>query len=553
MTRCSPLIAAGLFFLAARGEALANPASEAVQALEGKAVYLVATCGERRLVLSRAGAHAARFTPIGGDPGALRAGALWRFDVVNGGVALRPYLGGGHLSLQRSGAPQIVDHAPKAFAVEFDAQRNAKLSKDGASLRVPGESSSCTFALDPFAVFAPYTRTLHVQQGAEGEADGSPERPFATISAALRRAGPGVRVLVGPGVYRENVDVRPGEGGEADAWLVIESAVPQGARIEGTAGREGLSAVQLDGDYIELHGFEVVNAHVESCVGSEGAHLRIIENFLHDCGGGGVSLSRAHGWHVEGNVVARNAFKNRWQMSGISLYQARGNPEDCAGEFCNIVRRNIAYGNDNHVKDWENRGPTDGNGVIIDDLANTQHGSGAGPYRGWTLVEHNLAFDNGGSGVRVFFSDQVIVRHNTSFANMQRDDGGTWRGEIYHAFGVKTHFERNVAVADLGADRRNVALFDSGNHHAARRWKSIPTWSENLAAAVPERDAARYRRANGPPAETPFLERPPLFADGRTAEALLAAAPSARETAFGLDRHTPGAPGVDPALLPRLR
>lgn len=60
-----------------------------------------------------------------------------------------------------------------------------------------------------------------------------------------------------------------------------------------------------------------------------------------------------------------------------------------------IVRGNIL---------WDNSNPpngTDGNGLIIDDFRNTQHGSTNGTYPNYTLVENNVAYHNGAYGVAV--------------------------------------------------------------------------------------------------------------------------------------------------------
>ncbi len=61
---------------------------------------------------------------------------------------------------------------------------------------------------------------------------GTLERPFRTINAAAAKAGPGDRVLVHPGLYREHIN--PPAGGRADAPVVFESAVPHQAVVRGS-------------------------------------------------------------------------------------------------------------------------------------------------------------------------------------------------------------------------------------------------------------------------------------------------------------------------------
>ena len=63
-------------------------------------------------------------------------------------------------------------------------------------------------------------RTIHVEAGGGGlNPDGSSSSPFPTITRALRAAGPGDTVQVGPGEYAELV--QPPKGGEPGAPITI--------------------------------------------------------------------------------------------------------------------------------------------------------------------------------------------------------------------------------------------------------------------------------------------------------------------------------------------
>jgi hypothetical protein len=71
------------------------------------------------------------------------------------------------------------------------------------------------------------TRTYHVDQGnptASDDGDGSAERPFRTIGRAAAAVGPGERVLVAAGVYREHV--QPPRGGTGPDAMVSFEAEP---------------------------------------------------------------------------------------------------------------------------------------------------------------------------------------------------------------------------------------------------------------------------------------------------------------------------------------
>ena len=67
----------------------------------------------------------------------------------------------------------------------------------------------------------------HPQAGDEN--DGSPEHPFDTIQAAANLAGPGTRVWIHGGVYRECV--RPVRGGNGPEEMVSFEAFGDGEAI----------------------------------------------------------------------------------------------------------------------------------------------------------------------------------------------------------------------------------------------------------------------------------------------------------------------------------
>ena len=81
----------------------------------------------------------------------------------------------------------------------------------------------------PFAFWddqTTYVRTWHVDQAAAPAdgGDGSAARPFARINQAAALAGPGERVLVRAGTYRECV--RPARGGGGPAAMIHYQAAP---------------------------------------------------------------------------------------------------------------------------------------------------------------------------------------------------------------------------------------------------------------------------------------------------------------------------------------
>lgn len=76
-----------------------------------------------------------------------------------------------------------------------------------------------------------YDRELHVdvQEGSDRTGDGSGRAPFASIQAAAAIAGPGTRVLIHAGIYRECV--RPAQGGTDPQHMISYEAAGDGEVI----------------------------------------------------------------------------------------------------------------------------------------------------------------------------------------------------------------------------------------------------------------------------------------------------------------------------------
>ncbi|MBI4756477.1 MAG: hypothetical protein HY778_13890 [Betaproteobacteria bacterium] len=96
-----------------------------------------------------------------------------------------------------------------------------------------------------------HARTWHVAPGAGQEGDGRPGHPLGSIQQALGRAGPGERVALAAGDYREDlVSVRDGA---PDRPIVLEG--PRTAVIRGS-GRSA-RVILIRHDHLILRGFTV--------------------------------------------------------------------------------------------------------------------------------------------------------------------------------------------------------------------------------------------------------------------------------------------------------
>jgi parallel beta-helix repeat protein len=179
---------------------------------------------------------------------------------------------------------------------------------------------------------------------------------------------------------------------------------------------------------------------------------------VRDCRGGGISFDQSDHLLCEWNIVYRNAFWDRDQHSGISVYQPqRRGPDDSSG-YDIVIRNNTSFSNENKTDNVLFGRPTDGNGIVIDDSQNLTAPTGDGQtYDGSMLVENNLCFNNGGQGVHCYQSENVTIRNNTLYRNMRSFDFGA---EVSVVRGNNVLVYNNILCAN---NNKNAALkFEGG-------------------------------------------------------------------------------------------
>ncbi len=283
-------------------------------------------------------------------------------------------------------------------------------------------------------------------------ADGSAASPWRTISHAVSQdVGPGDVIVVRPGTYVEQVWMWRGGGPEGQ--LTLRSEVPGEALIRPPAG--AYSTLNLRADHITVEGFDIVGGEGHGIDAESVAHTEILDNVVHGSGGSGIQFNFSEFILIEGNVTFGNAGTNGWHTSGISVYQNRNitGDTDTPG-FRTIIRDNIS-----------------------DDFQSTQT-AGFPNYTFPTLVENNLAFNNGGKGIQVTWSDFVTVRGNTvAFNNTDDLNPGTWRGELSNAQSSNNLWEGNVAVTDPAINPNNSAI---GNYSYGGYVNENVVWRDNV-------------------------------------------------------------------------
>ncbi|TAG76590.1 MAG: hypothetical protein EAZ24_08565 [Burkholderiales bacterium] len=333
---------------------------------------------------------------------------------------------------------------------------------------------------------------------------GTEAAPFATLKAAHDVSLPGDTVLVRNGRYEQTgiegvvhisrsglpgafITYKPWPGHKpvlsaATAWnvlLVTASYIRiEGFEVVGAADRIPIAASEAvyerfaKGPEHYTWGFET-SAVNGNGIGVRPAnqnaplpdrivprHVHIVGNLVHNVAGGGIYTDMADHIVIESNRVHDTAWRSIFANSGISLFHSFDTDNETK-QYKNIIRNNVAWRNRSEIKWYQPKKLSDGNGIIVDDLRNTQIKGMA--YRGRTLVVGNVSYDNGGAGIQVFSSDNVDVLYNTVAHNSLAPTLNY--GELYVHNASRVRVMNNIAVSSAtshinGTGKGNPRMVD---------------------------------------------------------------------------------------------
>ncbi len=346
--------------------------------------------------------------------------------------------------------------------------------------------------------------------------------PFATINYALERSVPGDIVVVRGGTYNGAVNFRKSVSGSLvclagapDGWITLKNYPGETPVIRHTTWGviniglgsssdiyTGPAAAYLEIRGVTVRGYSTVDAHGDrgidpavanpliSKIGTSfgetncnGIYIegRRMTNLIHDIRiadstvefntGGGISFHRADRFMVENNITRYNAWWCTYAPSGLSTLVSADFENNADTRI--VFQHNQTYGNETHAP-WVSDGRfSDGNGLIIDVNRNNEVSSGpdANPdpaYRGRTLVQNNLAVNNGGSGIHAFNAQNVDIIHNTAYLN-----SGSPRllySQIYASYARNARLFGNIQVAPSnpsGDSSRNETVTSNSQFNIA--------------------------------------------------------------------------------------
>lgn len=332
-------------------------------------------------------------------------------------------------------------------------------------------TATATRAVSPTGTLTPVSSslpacTLYVMAGGSDSNPGTRSAPFATAQHGVSAARPGAVVCLGNGVYREAVSFR--RSGTASAWITLRSLNPD---LDGPGGGATIAPINFSAigvnpnghSYIEIDNL-VIRGGLWGIVSTGGKHLRVNSNLVSDAGAACIGFSQGDYYTIMHNTVHDCAKSWSGNSSGITIYEPIAS--DSRSGFHNVISYNVSYNNSNPPPKG-----TDGNGISMDDTQHSQ--SDHIPYTSQTLIEENLTYNNGGSGIRVGYSSGVLVRNNTSYWNESITSiAGPWRGELANEYSTGIIWVNNIAVANLAPNRANRAILDVES--------SGGVWSNNL-------------------------------------------------------------------------
>jgi parallel beta-helix repeat protein len=146
--------------------------------------------------------------------------------------------------------------------------------------------------------------------------------------------------------------------------------------------------------------------------------ITVTKNYVHHCGTGGIAVTGSDYVTISNNIVDSCASWGIMGGSGIGI--GRMDNERMGRDTVNCrnkIINNVSYNNDNKIKWYFVNAITDGNGFIYDCPVRDGVSGFTGPYKGRTLIAHNLLVNNGGSGCHLLGADKVDILYNIAINN----------------------------------------------------------------------------------------------------------------------------------------
>lgn len=320
-------------------------------------------------------------------------------------------------------------------------------------------------------------RTWYISSDGDDHAGGtSVLDAVKTFDKVVTLIGPGDQVRILPGTYEspswnDIITLEKKHSGTPGNYISFVAHDPSNRPVLHAGGKGVWNAINCDASYIAFDGLEVCgdnatinlqdaynaalsyyntgkadwgevaqyNTNGISIGGTSSSakpnHVIVRNCLVHDMPGAGLSAIRADYITFEYNRIYNCAWFMMYGGSGISFLTPSA--VDSNTGYKMIVRGNIVSNCHTDVP-WVRVGSafdySDGNGIIID----INDG-----YNGRTLVENNVSYGNGGSGIHGYRASHVDIVGNTAYWNGWKYSGNY--GEIWAHQGSDVRIYNNIS------------------------------------------------------------------------------------------------------------
>ena len=284
----------------------------------------------------------------------------------------------------------------------------------------------------------------------------------------------GDTVFLMDGTY-QGQSLNPTNSGTSSAWLTFEALPGAVPILDGGGGAVQASGVGSDTSvyvrYIGIVARNWASGFTNQWTGSTteftaNGNWQYINCIAEGNTRNGFAFNSAKGILIRESIAAHNGTsKTSSWSSGFQLYAVQGTASD------NIIERNVAFEN----MDAERH--TDGSGFIVDTKVT-----------GVAFI-NNLAFLNGGSGIRLTDSANIRIINNTFYHNGRdtADKGPPNPGEIYFTDGSSTP---NLTMIN------NVGIGSGSNQDPTAAWTGNPMGHTSSLPSIPPSNKTSATFAN---------------------------------------------------------
>ncbi|MCC5656610.1 right-handed parallel beta-helix repeat-containing protein [Nostoc sp. XA010] len=200
------------------------------------------------------------------------------------------------------------------------------------------------------------------------------------------------------------------------SYIEIEGLTLKGARDKITLSQALSEKTNLNNPATSGNGINITYRNVDGSK-DRSHHITIDGNNVSKFPGSGISAIESDYINIENNTVSGNGWYSPFGTQGISMLHLWDSDNNTETKV--VIKNNTVFDNKQLVP-WVNVGKiTEGHGIMID-RGYTGSDSKANKYDGGILIEDNLVYKNGGSGIQIFKADsEVDVLNNTLYQNGQ--------------------------------------------------------------------------------------------------------------------------------------